>query len=435
MELKDLIVTPFYIGVFTAIAIFVRPHVTNHETRKYFLPALFVRFGGAISLGLVYQFYYSGGDTFNYWEHGSQWIWNAFLSDPLVAIRMIFGPNHYTPENFEYAQHIWFLTDPDSYFVIRIAGIFDILTFGTYSATGIFFAFYSWSGSWLLYSRVSSRYSGQSFKLALIILFIPSMVFWGSGLLKDSLSLGSFFWIIYSLIGIADSNKIKIKYLLILVFSSLLLLNVKPYIFYCSIPPIAMWIYLVQVRKIRWPVFKALVAPVILIIFVVFSYLSIEFLTKESSYYSLDNIAKRAWITAYDIRYYTGKNAGSGYSLGEQDGTVESMIRLMPKAVFVSLYRPFFWEVNNPLMFLMALESFLFLILTIRFLVRNAIRKSLQDPFLIFCLTFTILFAFAVGVSTYNFGTLMRYKIPMLSLFLIYVTVSKKNKEIDDCGA
>ncbi|MFT6828639.1 MAG: hypothetical protein ACI9GZ_003758, partial [Bacteroidia bacterium] len=42
-----------------------------------------------------------------------------------------------------------------------------------------------------------------------------------------------------------------------------------------------------------------------------------------------------------------------------------------------------------------------------------------DDPFLVFCLIFSILFAFAVGVSTANFGTLMRYKIPMMPFFLI----------------
>jgi hypothetical protein len=43
----------------------------------------------------------------------------------------------------------------------------------------------------------------------------------------------------------------------------------------------------------------------------------------------------------------------------------------------------------------------------------------MTNPTVAFCLGFSLIFAFAVGVSTYNFGTLVRYKIPMLPFFII----------------
>ncbi|MEQ9008058.1 MAG: hypothetical protein RLP12_09255, partial [Ekhidna sp.] len=87
MGSQDLIVTPIYLILLSTLAIIVRPFVTNKFTRKYFLIALWARFIGAIGLGLVYQFYYQGGDTFNYWTHGSRWIWEAFLDSPLTGIQ------------------------------------------------------------------------------------------------------------------------------------------------------------------------------------------------------------------------------------------------------------------------------------------------------------------------------------------------------------
>ncbi|MEP2024099.1 MAG: hypothetical protein ABJI85_05525, partial [Reichenbachiella sp.] len=50
---------------------------------------------------------------------------------------------------------------------------------------------------------------------------------------------------------------------------------------------------------------------------------------------------------------------------------------------------------------------------------------KLNDPIVLYCLTFSLLFAFAVGVSTYNFGTLMRYKIPVIPFYLITLTIAK----------
>ena len=42
-----------------------------------------------------------------------------------------------------------------------------------------------------------------------------------------------------------------------------------------------------------------------------------------------------------------------------------------------------------------------------------------------------LVFAFAVGVSTYNFGTLMRYKIPVLPFYAIFliIVIAQKNEK------
>ena len=65
MELADLFLAPIYLGILYALAYLVRPAVTNQFTKPYFIPALTLKFVGAIGLGLIYQFYYGGGDTFN----------------------------------------------------------------------------------------------------------------------------------------------------------------------------------------------------------------------------------------------------------------------------------------------------------------------------------------------------------------------------------
>jgi hypothetical protein len=119
--------------------------------------------------------------------------------------------------------------------------------------------------------------------------------------------------------------------------------------------------------------------------------------------------------------YYTGRDAGSGYSLGELDGSFGSMIRLAPQAINVSLFRPYLWEVNNQFMLLSCLESTFLLGFTLLILFRENFRafRALTQPDIFFALSFSITFAFAVGVSTYNFGTLVRYKIPLLPFFAL----------------
>jgi hypothetical protein len=50
-------------------------------------------------------------------------------------------------------------------------------------------------------------------------------------------------------------------------------------------------------------------------------------------------------------------------------------------------------------------------------------RRIAKDPNLSFFLVFSLIFAFAVGVSSYNFGALSRYKIPCLPFYAAFLII------------
>ncbi|MEQ8925925.1 MAG: hypothetical protein RLO81_08940 [Fulvivirga sp.] len=423
MGLQDLFITPIYILLLSFLAYMVRPFVTTPETRRYFLPALWVRFFGAIMLGVIYQFYYGGGDTFNYWEHGSRWIWEAFWDDLWDGIRLLTtsGGTHF-PETFEYSQHIWYYRDPNSYFIVRLAAFIDLFTFHTYSATALFFAAFSFSGLWAMFSAVATKYPTNVKWLALGILFFPSVVFWGSGILKDTITLGALGWLTWGLVQMIEFRNRAWNLWIVLIVSFWLIVSIKVYIVICYIPMIFIWSYWKRILAIKNGILKFSIAPILFFIFGSIGYLIMIQIGESNSKYSLDNIAERAAITAFDIRYGWGARTGGegGYDLGELDGSWSSMLRLFPQAVNVSLFRPYLWEVRNPLMLLASFESFLILAITLYFLlISRGFFKISSDPFLLFCFLFALLFSFAVGVSTANFGTLMRYKIPLVPFYMM----------------
>ena len=406
--------------------------MTTPETKKYFLPALWVRFGGAIALGVVYQFYYNGGDTFNYFTHGSNWIWAAFLDDPSLGIRLLFtSGGTYFPETFEYSQHIWYYRDPNSYFIVRLTALFDLLTLHTYSATALFFASFSFSGLWAFYSAVQRKYPMSTKWLALGILYFPSVVFWGSGILKDTVTLGALGWLTWSMLNIIDQSRMRLHYWIISIVGIWLIYSIKTYILVCYLPMILVWLYWKNILLIKNFIVRLLVAPFLILFFGFIGYFSVMQFGEANQDYTLENISKRAAITAYDIRYGWGARDGGdgGYDLGNLDGSWTSMIVLLPNAINVSLFRPYLWEVKNPLMLLASLESTFLLFLTLWMTTyRKGIYIILRDPFLLFSFLFALVFAFAVGVTTFNFGTLMRYKIPMIPFFILALQMPKKNK-------
>jgi len=425
---QDLIVTPLYLILLTGLAYLLRPLFTNAQTRKYFLPALLVRFFGAIALGIIYQFYYGGGDTFNYFTHGSAHIWEAFNSNFSDGISLLThgGGEHPTDSSYLFSSKIWYFRDVKSYLVVRIAAFFDLFTFHTYSATALFFAVFSFSGLWAMYTSVFKLYPNAKY-LHIAILFIPSVVFWGSGILKDSVTLGALGWITWAFLNFFALKRMRVLSIVVAILAGILILKIKSYILLCFAPVVFVYLYFGYLKKVRNPIVKVLVIPFLLLFFGGLGVLVADY--ASTGEYNIDNVAQRAAVTSYDIKYGWGARTGGDgtYDIGTLDGSWGSMLRLAPQAIIVSWFRPFIWEVRNPLMLLAALESLVFLLLIFQLIVKRRMRMVFGDPFMIFCLVFALLFSFAVGMSTGNFGTLMRYKIPMMP-FLGILLINSQNR-------
>jgi len=441
LELRDFIVTPIVILLVYAIAYVVRPSVTDDVNRVYFIPALTVKIIGALAVGFVYQFYYKGGDTFNYHTHGSRHIWEAFMDSPSKGISLLFNDGSTYTDVYPYASKILFFTDPTSFTVVKIAAILDLFTFSTYSSTAILFAVFSFVGMWMFFLTFYEQYPQLHRWVAIAAFFIPSVFFWGSGLLKDTLTLGALGIATYQVFKIFIGGKRSFSHWFLLVFALYVIYEIKLYILLTFLPAAILWIFLSRLQSMRSFLLKIMVFPFVISIAGALAYFAMVKAGENSKKYSMDSFAMTAQITAYDIRYWTGRDAGSGYTLGELDGSFGSMLRVAPQAINVSLFRPYLWEVNNPLMLLSSLESLILLCFCLYILVTRNIKilSALAHADIFFALVFSISFAFAVGASTFNFGSLVRYKIPMLPFFVLSLVLimnySNKDKKLVELDA
>ena len=436
MELRDLIVTPITLLMVFGLAFYIRPLVTDPITRVYFIPALTVKIFGALAVGLIYQFYYGGGDTFNYHSHGSRHIWEAFVDSPIKGIRLLTNDGNNYTDVYRYASKILFFTDPGSYAIVKVAAVLDLITFSSYSSTAMLFAVISFIGVWMFFLTFYEQYPELHRWLAIASFFIPSVFFWGSGLLKDTITIGCLGIATYQAYRIFIKKNFSLRHMLLLTLSLYGMYVIKIYILLTFLPAIIVWVFLANLDSIKSKVLRIMLAPFTISCAIILGYFAMLKAGEDNKKYALNNLAKTAQITAYDIRYYTGRDAGSGYSLGELDGTFNSMLKLAPKAINVSLFRPYLWEVRNPLMLLSAVESALLLFLCIYILFKKKLKifNAFSNFNVLFAMIFSISFAFAVGVSTFNFGTLVRYKIPLLPFFLIALILilhhSKSDKKV-----
>jgi len=423
MGLQDFIVTPVLLILIYSMAFWSRGRLSDKNTKKYFIPGLSLKIIGAISLGLIYQYYYDGGDTMNYFDKGSKYIWEAFQDSPFKAFQLIFAQGEYNPDTFQYASEIIHYHDLPSYFVVRIAGFFDIFTFHTYSATAVLFALFSFSGIWAMFVVFYRLFPKMHLQFAIALFFIPSVFFWGSGILKDSITLGALGWGTYAFVQIFFFKKNYISSSIILLISFFCIYEIKIYILLCFVPALMIWYYLANMEKIKNAVLKAMILPFTIFFLMTGGYYSVKLIGTDNRRYNLEKISYTAESTARWLNYVSEREGGSGYTLGDFDYSISGIIKKSPSAIWVTLFRPYLWEVKNVVMFFSAFESLILLAFTIFVLTQAILHKKLitlfTNPVVVFCFVFSIIFAFAVGISTYNFGSLVRYKIPMMPFYIM----------------
>jgi hypothetical protein len=203
----------------------IRPTLTNDVTRGYYFPALTLKIFGALAVGFIYQFYYHGGDTYNYHTWGSRIIWEAFMQNPADGLSLIF--NSQDPDLYIYSSRIFFYNDPSSFFVIKVAALLDFITFSSYSATAVIFAFFSFIGMWFFFMAFYELFSHLHWKIAISAFFIPSVFFWGSGLLKDTIIMACLGIATYLIKRIFIDRNIKSSFIVILIFDLVVMFSVK----------------------------------------------------------------------------------------------------------------------------------------------------------------------------------------------------------------
>ena len=427
MGIQDLLITPLYLAFIYLIAYQVRPLYTNKKTLPYFIPALTVKIIGAIAVGLIYQFYYGGGrpsgDTFMYFKEAKV-IYDAFFESPWIGIKLLLSKGGTPiPELFIYSSKMYWFRSPTEYFVIRMIAAFGIFTFYTYSSVAVLFATLSFSGVWALYRSFCKLYPRLYQEFAIAILFVPSVFFWGSGILKDTITLGALGWAAWAIVRIFFEKKGIGVAVTILLLSLYTIYSIKIYILLCFVPAAILWVFIGNAEHIRSPILRILTLPVLLGLSGLLGYFAMVEIGEDNAQYSLDAMLNTAEVTATYLAQVSERQQGSGYTLGDDyDFSPAALARKFPLAVNVTLFRPYLWEAYNPVMLLSALESFATLVLTLMVVYKagpgNVFKSFAAEPVVTFCLVFAIMFSFAIGVSTYNFGSLVRYKIPMLPFYL-----------------
>jgi len=134
ITIGDYLLLPFYLTVIYLVAALIRNKLypPDNDLRKYFLPALTVKIFGAIAIGMIYNYYYHGGDTFDYFTNIK--IINNSLSHSLTTWQHLIAGNETSEDPIEaYINSQIYFRDLDTFTVVRIGCVLGLLCFPSIS--------------------------------------------------------------------------------------------------------------------------------------------------------------------------------------------------------------------------------------------------------------------------------------------------------------
>lgn len=393
------------------------------------MPAFALKIFGAIFLGLIYQYYYKGGDTLNYW-HQSTVINSSFNESIVTWLKMITSnADYYDVDVYQYtSQLIWYGGDSPEYIVSVIGAVLGVFTMTTYLPMSVLFSALSFIGVWKMYIVFTKLYPRLTKQMSYAILFIPSVIFWGSGFMKDTITLSCLGWVIHFVYKIFYLN----KRIVFNTFFALLLLYIvfviKTYILVAFLPALLLWcvgLLSYRIKDTRLIIFTRYFLYAVSIVGLVVVGGKVQ--TELFGEYNVESLGYKSFVTRDYLYRVSMEQDGSGYTLGDMDPTLLGMLEKAPAGINVTLFRPYPWEARKPIVMISAAESLFYLIFTILVVFRNnpirVVQRILSDETLQFCIIFTLVFAFAVGISTSNFGSLVRYKIPCLPFYTAFLII------------
>ena len=423
-----LIFFVYLVIIWLVMSTIKRKNIELNPAYKFFIPAFFAKVLFGIVFTFIYLFYYKGGDTISYfWS--ARALSRLIFVDPQAALSIIFLDERTLANwwTFTYGTtwplYSFFFLKGDSAGVFRFTSLFMTLGFNYWLPALLLLNTFFFRGIWKFYLLVCKFYPGNMKWNAIVILFIPSVLFWGGGIMKDSFTLACSLWMVTNIYYCFIKRDRFFANFLMLFINAVIILTLKPYIFVALIPPAMFWVSFQYLKKITNKVLRILASPSLIAGGIALGIFILALSqSKLGIYGSTSSTLKYAQVVQQDL--VRGEQYGSNYyDIGKFDASISGVLAKAPQAIIAGLFRPFLWEASNIVMIFSGLENSIILLLTLYLLFRIGIRSIyriiIKEPLILFSFIFSTIFAFTVGLATANFGALVRYRILAIPFFLV----------------
>jgi hypothetical protein len=391
---------------------------------------------GSILYAMVVQYYYGYGDSFGFYQ-GAQAIkkiaesngnplstFFANAEDLSVMYKFSGGDNVYMQAG---------ITNSASIIIYKLTALLSYISFNSYLIISLFFGLFSFAGVWKLFCIFNEIQKNTYHKLlAYTVLFSPSVCFWGSGLMKDSLCLGLVCFIFSTGYQLFVKRKYSLKTAVLLLICIYVLYVVKSYILSALLLAALLTYIISLILKSRGNIIK-----LSFVFFILTSSMLLIYFSVSNTIESVIDESKQQIETfknTYENSNEFDENSMAGFKEANFDFTVTGIVLRIPLKVGSTLFRPFIWETHKVIMLFSAAESLLMLLSLLYVIVICRPARFFYyiaiTPEVFFSFVFIIVLAAIVGFTTFNFGTLVRYRLPILPFyFFMLLSIYSKRQQ------
>lgn len=412
-----------FIAYLLIILIFIKKNhffkTTDLKSSSLYI-LFFIKLIAAYFLFLVYSEYYidrSTADIFKYFDD-STWLYkNVFSKSPINYLKIIAGIHtdepyiHYELKQTQY----WFKPHETNIFndnrtVIRFNLIIYLISLGYYHIHTLILCSLSFIGLTGIYKTFIKLFPTKPLLLVFCIYLVPSTLFWGSGILKESILLFSVGIFVYQLTEITFHSKRNVLNYIWIIISFLLLTITKTYVIITIIPSLIALTTYNKFKKIKPFIYFLLIHIIIISIGLVINHYNSNFNILSNLVYKQHDFLNVARDT----------HAHSVINVEKLSNNLYSFLHFSPYSLINGLFRPSLLEINSITYIIPGLES-TFLIFSILYIILK-IKKlenlnTNQVLLIYFSIFFSLLLALLIGLVVPVLGAIVRYRVPYLPFF------------------
>lgn len=373
------------------------------ELYFYFWTALLIKCVAGAFLGWLYFHYYESGDTISYF-HDAMLLRGLALSDLQTFFTFLWTDS--LPQDY-LSELIYYTSSPRALFFTKILTVLNLLFLDHYYLIAIFISILSFAGFYILAQQLASTFKAGKNAAVVALLFVPSVLLWTSGMIKESLTMSCMAYLLATLLRDSRTKKFMPWWQWILSLLCIVVIWKLKYYYAAVLTPtlVISWLIYKLSNYSAHPAlhrFRILTWAILLLI----SFVGISFSQINLQLNRLPEVIK----LNHDA-YVDKSTEGDFIRYGAIDPTWTSIAQNAPLALWSGLARPFFGDTNTGFKWFSALENSAMLLLLLWNLPN--IRKGILSEnglWMVAGIAYVVFLAIFLSQSTPNLGTLTRYK-------------------------
>jgi hypothetical protein len=402
-----------YIGlfVFMVLVYYVFTGIKDKRYEKHFYLSLGFKLSAGLGVGLLYWYHYRNGDTLQFDEAAHLILgsvrtikgWFLFLFHSDLSFLGSSGPP--------------LLEEPRSLFFVKILSLIYLITGGSYWLASLYLSLFSFLGAWKLSETISRHWPQLKYPAIIAFLYFPPVVFWSSGVLKDSVAYGCITLLSSLVIRGMRKETLGANGILAGVLLIWILWSLKYHL-------AAVLLLAVGMGSVYQPIksrFKGTIGDVLLLLIFIAFVIALSFLHSNFLPGNLAEVLRQNHQKIIAI-----SESGNLIHFFPYGTGLTHFFLNLPLSLFAGLYMPLPWQGTGFLALMAGIFNILILLFTMIKIYFWKWKTIRFNAWILMLGIYVGVLAILMAYTTPNFGTLERYKSAYIPFYILWILNNEK---------